>query len=87
MDIINENVSRKIDAQGRIVIPKGIRNRMNMQIDDEVNFFTFTMDGDSYIAFCKENEIEPRYMTAADVLIELGEEIPISLEKKILGED
>ena len=44
MQLVNENVSRKIDSLGRISIPKGLRDRLNMGTDAEVNFYTLISD-------------------------------------------
>jgi bifunctional DNA-binding transcriptional regulator/antitoxin component of YhaV-PrlF toxin-antitoxin module len=44
MQLVNENVSRKIDSLGRISIPKGLRNRLSMGKEAEVNFYTLISD-------------------------------------------
>jgi len=44
MQLINENTSRKVDSLGRISIPKGMRDRMGMPQDTELNFYTLITD-------------------------------------------
>jgi len=44
MNLVSENVSRKIDSLGRIGIPKGIRDRLRLEVNDEMEFFTMTND-------------------------------------------
>jgi len=44
MQLVNENVSRKIDSLGRISIPKGLRDRLGMATDTELNFYTLMTD-------------------------------------------
>jgi len=44
MQLVNENVSRKIDSLGRISIPKGLRDRLGMTTDTELNFYTLMTD-------------------------------------------
>lgn len=55
--------ARKVDGQGRIVLPKSIRNEMDMNIGDDLRFY---VDGDMIVLkkyepsciFCdKEDEI------------------------------
>lgn len=36
----NTGISRKIDELGRIVIPKEIRNNLNIKVDDELEIYT-----------------------------------------------
>ena len=44
MQLVNENVSRKVDSLGRISIPKGLRDRLNMAPDAELRFYTLITD-------------------------------------------
>ena len=44
MKITKENVSRKLDSLGRISIPKGIRDRMRLEVNEEMEFFSLIDD-------------------------------------------
>lgn len=52
--MISENVSFKIDASGRIVIPSGLRKKFNLNPGDRVEYYTTEIEGVTYIAFKKE---------------------------------
>ena len=45
-----ENARRRLDSLGRITLPKGLRDRMFMRDNEELEFFTFDLDGKMYIA-------------------------------------
>lgn len=79
MELINENTTRKIDNLGRIGIPKGIRNRLRFQPEQEMEFFTLRLDGKEYVAFAPVGGEDTRYAQAAELLTELGVEIPDEL--------
>ena len=80
MEIISENTVRKVDSLGRIGVPKGIRNRMRIGVNQEMEFFTARdADGKEYVLFSpvnREDDIEEKYIMAADLLTEFGVEIP-----------
>lgn len=78
-----ENAIRKIDSSGRIIIPKGLRDRLNIHDGDEMEFYFIQGEEFSCIGISKNNFIDPRYKTAEAVLKELGEPIPQSLLEKI----
>lgn len=40
-----ENAIRKIDASGRIIIPKGLRDRLGIIEGDEMEFYTIEGEG------------------------------------------
>lgn len=45
-----ENTPRKIDASGRISIPKNMKNRLGFEDGDKIDFYTITDDnGEIYI--------------------------------------
>ena len=73
-----ENVIRKVDNLGRLVIPKAIRARYNIKENDAMEFVTFyDDDGNWYVGFTSvEETVDPKYVKAAEVLTELGIEIP-----------
>ena len=78
MNLLYENQSRKIDNLGRVTIPKPIRDRLGWEQNDEVAFYT--MDGAS-VVLSKGKMRDSRYDIAAEVLGELGLEIPKELKK------
>lgn len=78
MNLLYENQSRKIDNLGRVTIPKPIRDRLGWEQNDEVEFYT--MDGSS-VVLSKGKMRDSRYDIAAEVLGELGLEIPKELKK------
>lgn len=78
MNLLYENQSRKIDNLGRVTIPKPIRDRLGWEQNDEVEFYT--MDGVS-VVLSKGKMRDSRYDIAAEVLGELGLEIPKELKK------
>ena len=79
MELINENTTRRIDSLGRIGVPKGIRNRMRLEVNQEMEFFTLRYEGKEYIAFApvtREESVDEKYIQVADLLSELGLDIP-----------
>lgn len=80
IEFIAENTTRKIDSLGRIGVPKGIRNRMRLDVNQEMEFYTLRAeDGREFVAFCpveSERNDEEKYIMVADLLTELGIDIP-----------
>lgn len=90
MEIICENTIRKIDSLGRIGIPKGIRNRMRLEVNQEMDIFTIRDNGKEYIAFARvenSDNLDDKYLKAADLLEELGIAIPDEIIDHINGND
>ena len=83
MTLQPENTSRKLDNLGRIVIPKGIRNRLGIADGEDLEFFTATINGVNYVCLTNNYVDVPRYREAALVLEELGIPIPKELLAKI----
>lgn len=84
MQLVNENVSRKIDSLGRISIPKGLRDRLNMGTDAEVNFYTLISDkGEQMLCLAPSTFRRDRFYVAAEVLDELGLDLPKELREKL----
>jgi bifunctional DNA-binding transcriptional regulator/antitoxin component of YhaV-PrlF toxin-antitoxin module len=79
MDICNENITRKIDSLGRVSIPSGLRSRYNFNSGDELHFCTLTTQYHDYVMMYKDDNIDPKYVLAAQTLEELGCEIPEQL--------
>lgn len=55
--LVNEGISRKIDAAGRISIPKHLRTKYKFEAGDDVNIYTRELDGDRvFIGFIVEKK-------------------------------
>ena len=78
-----ENTSRKVDSLGRIVIPSNIRKKMRIHQDDELEFFVLELDNQNYICLSTNKTVDPRYVVAAEVLEELGLDIPNELKASL----
>lgn len=85
MNIIHENISRKVDSLGRVSIPSGLRSRYGFNSGDELSFSTLSTGTADYVLMSKCNGVDPKYIIAADVLSELGCEIPLKLSDTIYG--
>jgi AbrB family looped-hinge helix DNA binding protein len=80
MQLQNENTIRKIDSLGRITLPKGLRNRLNFEDNDEIEIYTMEHMGKSFVCLTKYEEVESKYFIARQVLEELGVSVPEELE-------
>lgn len=78
-----ENAIRKIDSTGRVIIPKGLRDRLELKEGDEMSFFFLESDEMNLIGIGKNDMADPRYTNAKAVLEELGVEVPAILLEKI----
>ena len=78
-----ENAIRKIDKSGRIIIPKGLRDRLKIMEGDEMDFYFIEGEGFKGIGISKSDFVDPRYETAKTVLEELGVDLPQALIDKI----
>lgn len=83
MRIRPENTTRKIDALGRVTIPKGMRDRMGIRENDDMELFTMERGGREYICLASAQAMEDRYKLAASLLEELNIAIPADLAVKI----
>lgn len=83
MRIRPENTTRKIDALGRVTIPKGMRDRMGIRENDDMELFTMESGGREYICLASAQAMEDRYKLAASLLEELNIAIPADLAVKI----
>lgn len=82
MRIFKENTTRKIDALGRVSIPKSLRDRLSISPEDNVEFFMLEDDeGNQYVCF--RNTAGMEYSEAAKTLQKLGLEVPDALAEKI----
>ena len=80
-----ENASRKLDAIGRITIPKSLRDRIGIKENEELDFYTLEADGKLFICLGNPHEVDPKYIMARKVLEELGAEVPEVLLEKFDG--
>lgn len=78
MTFMNENTTRKVDSLGRISIPKGMRDRFNINPNDEIEFSTCYTGDMTYICLSKKNDVNKAEIIAAE-LDALGIEIPDKL--------
>lgn len=84
MELIRENTTRKVDSLGRVSIPKSMRDRLEINTNDEVEFYLLqTDDGEQYVCLTNHKANNNKYEMAAKVLNELGLDIPEELEVKI----
>ena len=71
--LIPENTTRKLDALGRITLPKGLRDRMFLSDNAELELFTANIDGRQCICLSKPiTEEEEIIQQAIDFLTEKG---------------
>ena len=87
MTLRPENARRKVDSLGRVTLPKGLRDRMYLSENDELELFTFDLDGKMYIALGVAEGVEPKYLAARAVLEELGITLPEKSKEKINGKN
>ena len=56
MEIIKENTTRKVDSLGRISIPKGMRDRLEIKTGEEMEFALVVDDnGNKWVALRAES--------------------------------
>lgn len=84
MELLKENTTRKVDSLGRVSIPKGMRDRLNIEVNDEVEFYLLNGDdGEQYVCLTNHKVGNSRFELAAKVLVELGLDVPEELEAKM----
>ena len=84
MELLKENTTRKVDSLGRVSIPKSMRDRLDINVNDEVEFYLLNADnGEQFVCLTNHATNNSRYEIAAQVLTELGIEIPKELESKV----
>lgn len=70
--LIPENTTRKIDSLGRITLPKGLRDRMFLSENAELELFTANIDGRQCICLASPVNEEAEIQKAIDFLVEKG---------------
>lgn len=84
MRLQSENTSRKVDSLGRVSIPKSLRDRLMINTEDTVHFYLLEDDdGRQYACITNKEDVNPKYLAAAEVLAELGLEVPEEILSKI----
>ena len=84
MELVKENTTRKVDSLGRVSIPKGMRDRLEIAVNDEVEFYLLSDDvGEQYVCLTNHKHGNSKYEIAAQVLTELGLEVPEEIEEKL----
>lgn len=84
MELLKENTTRKVDSLGRVSIPKSMRDRLNIETNDEVEFYLLNADnGEQFVCLTNHKMNNNKYEIAATVLAELGIDIPEELEGRI----
>ena len=76
--LIPENTTRKIDSLGRITLPKGLRDRMFLSENAELELFTANIDGRQCICLTSPVNEEAEIQKAIAFLVEKG----YSIEKE-----
>lgn len=70
--LVPENVTRKLDSLGRITLPKGLRDRMFLSDNAELELFTANIDGRQCICLSKPIAEEEEIQQAVDFLVGKG---------------
>lgn len=79
-----ENVVKTVDNLGRITLPKGLRDRMYMNSDNnQLEIFTMDIDGKMYICLTSPDTVDNRLYAAAEIFKELDVPLPKEFQQKI----
>lgn len=70
--LIPENVVRKLDSLGRITLPKGLRDRMNLIENAELEIFTARIDGRNCVCLSAPQTEEDEIAAAIEFLNKYG---------------
>lgn len=79
-----ENVIKTVDHLGRITLPKGLRDRMYINSNNnELEIFTMEVDGKMYICLSSPDTVDNRLYATAEVFKEMGVELPQEFKKRM----
>lgn len=79
-----ENVIKTVDNLGRITLPKGLRDRMYLNSENnELEIFTMEVDDRLYICLTNPDMIDNRLYAAAEIFKELDIPLPEEFKEKI----
>lgn len=56
MTMVNEGIVRKLDKEGRISIPKHLRNKYDWLPGDEAEIYTYEKDGKIYVCLAVDKK-------------------------------
>lgn len=73
--LVPENATRKLDTLGRITLPKGLRDRMFLEVNDELELFTANIDGRNCICMARPVSEKDEIETAINFLLDKGYEV------------
>lgn len=79
MTLMKENITRKVDSLGRLIIPKSIRARFEIYPEDELEFFIGYEGDDIFICLKKHKDVNKAEILAAE-LEGMGIELPDKLK-------
>lgn len=81
MKMIAENCSRKLDHNGRLVIPKSLRDRLGIVDGDSVDFYFLEDDEERrFVCITKDDEAKDRKKERIiELCLDLGVSIPEDL--------
>lgn len=79
--LIPENVTKKIDSLGRITLPKGLRDRMLLDENSEIEISTAVIDGKKCICLSELGQTDAEATQAAITLLR-NQGYTVSLDKE-----
>lgn len=79
----SENVTRRVDSLGRLVLPKGLRQKLDIKEGDEMEVFVGEDNGRTFVAFSKIVDKNEKAEEAIKLLEELGVVVPEELRELV----
>ena len=74
--LVPENVTRKLDNLGRITLPKGLRDRMYLNDNTELEIFTANVDGRNCIVLATPETEASKLLLAQQLFQECDIKLP-----------